>query len=477
MAFDDSNFGLQIGIGIVGKALGAIVAFAGSIVLARTIGDTGYGAFYLLLSISMFIDNPISQWAIACRKRMTETSFPTEQAAGAVYLGAILGTMAITIIAIVIDGVYGTVRGIDIRLLAVVLGGSVFYIGTKQILNGTTNFGLNPWLETGREVVRVAFQIALVLLISDVAGMVLGLTAASLLFVPVILKLTDIRPAFPSINNLVIISKFAKSSIPNGFVSSALSQIDIIILGALAGTAIVGNYRIAMNLLFPANFIVATMAPGMMSRVSNMDSRGEDPSKAVTDALSYASVLAVPMAAGAAVMGNIVAVTVYSSEFSRAGPFMLWLGIYYVIQTQMRVHGSTLSGLDRPDLVLKLNAIGFLVNAALGIGLFFVVGPIGVVYATVVGVAVRYVMGAYWVQRYLNITIIPRPLRHQLIAASLMGSGLLVARESVTFGSWQIVIGAVIIGGAVYGATLAIVSNALRQTVLAIVNDGINHLR
>jgi len=476
MVFNDSNFGFQVGIGIVGKALGAVVAFGGSVVLARTIGDTGYGAFYLLLSVSMLIDNPVSQWAIACRKRMTETSFPTEQAAGAVYLGAIIGTAAIAIATILIDIVHGNVRGVDIRLLAVIFAGSVFYIGTKQILNGTTNFGLNPWLEAGREVVRVAFQIGLVLLISDVAGMVIGITAASLLFVPIILKLTKIRPAFPSADALFDISEFAKSSIPNGFVSSALSQVDIIILGILSGTAIVGNYRIAMNLLFPASFVVATMAPGMMSRVSNMDSHGEDPSKAVTDALSYASVLAVPMAAGAAVMGDLIAVTVYSSEFARAGPFMLWLGIYYVVQTQMRVLSSTLSGLDRPDLVLKLNAIGFLVNAALGVGLFFVVGPIGVVYATVVGVAFRYVMGAYWVQRYLNITIIPRPLGHQLIAASLMGGCLFVARESVAFGSWHVVIGAVIAGGAIYGTTLFIISNELRQTLFAILGDGISRL-
>jgi O-antigen/teichoic acid export membrane protein len=475
MTFDDSDFGLQIGIGAVGKALGAVVGLAGSILLARTIGDTGYGAFYFLLSISMFLDNPISQWATACRKRMTEASFSTERGAGALYLGAIIGTVTIVTTTVAIDSIYGTVRGVDVRLISIIFVGTVFYSGSKEILNGTTDFGLNPWLELGREIVRVGLQIGLVFLISDVAGMVIGLTVASLLLVPALLRLSRIRPALPTYDDIIEIFQFAKVSIPNGFVSSALSQADIIILGTLAGAAIVGNYRVAMNLLFPASFIVATMAPGMMSRVSDLDSRNKDPSTAVTDGLSYASILALPIAAGAIVIGDLVAITVYSSEFARAGLFMGWLGVYYVFQTQMQVLSATLSGIDRPDLVLKLNAAGFVVNVILGVGLFLIVGAIGVVYATVVGVVCRYVLGAIWVRNNLRVDLVPRPLGHQVVAASLMACGLVVVRTVVGVGSWVAVVGTVATGGAIYGCLLLLISREVRRTALAIIQDGLNH--
>jgi O-antigen/teichoic acid export membrane protein len=476
MSFDDSGFGLQIGIGAVGKATGAAIAFGGSIVLARTIGDTGYGAFYLLLSISMFLDNPFTQWAVACRKRMTEASFPSDRAAGAVYLGAIIGTAAIVVLTVGIDLLYGPVRGVDVRLLGVIMAGTVFYTGSKDILSGTTNFGLNPWLESIREVIRVALQIGLVLVISDVAGMVWGLTAASLLLVPAILWLSNVTPALPTTEDLRDIARFAKSSIPNGFVSSALSQVDIIVLGSLAGTAIVGNYRVATNLLFPATFIIATMAPGMMSRVSSLDSRSESSAKPVTDGMAYASILALPIAGGAIVMGDLVAVTVYSSEFTRAGLFMGWLGIYFVIQTQMKVLSATLSGLDRPELVLKLNAVGFVINAILGVGLFYVVGPVGVVYATVVGVASRYLLGAVWVRRMLSITLVPRPLVHQVVATVLMGGSLVIIRSGVGFGSWVAVIATVAVGAGIYGLTLVSISEEVRLTVLNIGREGLEAL-
>jgi O-antigen/teichoic acid export membrane protein len=476
MTFEGDDFGLQIGIGAIGKAFGSAVAFVGSIVLARAIGDTGYGAFTMLLSISMFLDNPFTGWFVACRKRMTEVSFSTDRAAGAVYLGCITGTIAIIVITVCVDLFYGTFRGVDVRMLAVVMPGTLFYTGTKDILNGTTNFGLNPWLESVREVLRVALQIGLVWLIEDVAGMILGLTAASLLIVPIILRFSGVRPALPTTEDLADIARFAKSSVPTGFVSSALSQIDIIVLGGLAGTAIVGNYRVAMNLLFPATFIVAAMSPGMMSRVSSLDSRNENPSKPVTKGLTYASMIALPMAAGAIVIGDLVAVTIYSSEFERAGLFMGWLSIYYVFKTQMNILTSTLSGLDRPDLVLKLSTVGFVINAVLGVYLFYIFSSIGVVYATVIGIASRYLLGALWMRRTLSVNLTPRPLIHQIGAATLMGGLLITFRSALDLDSWIAVIGTVGLGAVLYSVTLLLVSKEIRQTARAITRDGFNSL-
>jgi O-antigen/teichoic acid export membrane protein len=405
---------------------------------------------------------------------MTEANFPTDRAAGAIFLGALVGSLTIIALTVTIDLLVGPVRNIDSRHLALIFTGTVFYTGAKEIVNGTTNFGLNPWLEFIREIARIVLQVALVLLISDVAGMVIGLTTASLLLTPMIMRLSGVKPAFPTRKDLAEVYRFAKVSVPNGFVASALSQIDIIILGTLAGTAIVGNYRIAMNLLFPAQFVVATMAPGMMSRVSNLDSRDEDPSEAVIDGLSFVSVLAIPIAAGAIVVGDLVAVTVYSSEFSRAGLFIGWLGIYFVLQTQMRVFQAALKGLDRPDQVLKLNLVGFLVNAVLGLGLFFLIGAVGVVYATVVGIGFRYLLGGYWLRRNLDMGLLPTPLQHQLVAAVVMAAALYGIRSLLGIGSWLEVGGIVLAGGVFYGTVLISISREFRKTAVAIGRDGLN---
>jgi O-antigen/teichoic acid export membrane protein len=212
----------------------------------------------------------------------------------------------------------------------------------------------------------------------------------------------------------------------------------------------------------------------MMSRVSSLNSSNEDPSKAVTDGIAYASIIALPMAAGAIVIGDLVVVTVYSSEFRRAGLFMGWLGIYFVIQTQMKILSAALSGLDRPDMVLKLNAVGFIINAVLGVSLFHIIGPIGVVYATVVGVSSRYILSALWVRRKLSVNLIPRPLAHQIAAAVLMSGSLIILKTFVGLRSWVGVVSTVVLGGFLYAITLILLSEEIRRTANAIIRDGLN---
>ena len=92
MGIGDTNFGVQVGIGFVGRVVGALLAFVGSIVLARALGPTDYGVFYLMLSVVAFLDNPMTGWAEACRKRLTETEFPAGDAIGSTVAGIVLAS-------------------------------------------------------------------------------------------------------------------------------------------------------------------------------------------------------------------------------------------------------------------------------------------------------------------------------------------------------------------------------------------------
>jgi O-antigen/teichoic acid export membrane protein len=56
----DVDFGVQVGIGLVGRVVAAVVAFVGSIVLARALGPGDYGVFCLLLAVVAFLDNPVT---------------------------------------------------------------------------------------------------------------------------------------------------------------------------------------------------------------------------------------------------------------------------------------------------------------------------------------------------------------------------------------------------------------------------------
>lgn len=79
MSIGDTDFGVQVGIGFVGRVVTLFVSFLGAVllarILARILGSSGYGAFYLLMAVISFLDNPVTGWANACRKRFTEVDF------------------------------------------------------------------------------------------------------------------------------------------------------------------------------------------------------------------------------------------------------------------------------------------------------------------------------------------------------------------------------------------------------------------
>ena len=99
MGIGDADFGVQVGIGFLGRLVAAVVAFLGSIVLARALGPSDYGTFYLLLSIVAFLDNPVTGWAEGCRKRLTEVDFPSGEALGSLIAGMRLASVAVSLVA------------------------------------------------------------------------------------------------------------------------------------------------------------------------------------------------------------------------------------------------------------------------------------------------------------------------------------------------------------------------------------------
>jgi len=95
VSIGDTDFGVQVSIGVVGRVVAALVAFLGSIVLARVLGPDGYGTFYLLMAVVAFLDNPITGWANACRKRLTEEDFPSGGTIGSMFISIVLTSAAV----------------------------------------------------------------------------------------------------------------------------------------------------------------------------------------------------------------------------------------------------------------------------------------------------------------------------------------------------------------------------------------------
>lgn len=474
MSIGDTDFGVQVGIGVVGRVITAVVAFLGSILLARVLGPTGYGTFYLLMAVVALLDNPVTGWAIACRKRLTETDFPSGEALGSTIIGIGVGSALVFAGAWVAAGPIARFTGYAYGwlLLSVLFVGMVTYRTVNEVLKSTEHFGASTWLEASRDTLRVIGQAVLVLAGFGVSGMVGGMVVATLLVAPIALYLIGIRPQLPSRETLRGLWSYARFSVPLGVVNTAQTRMDLILIGFLVSAEVAGSYEVAYKLTIPAMFVAGVAQNGLMGRISNLRSRGEPVVGDVENNLAYASVLGIPLFFGAAALAGPIVVTIYSSQYAAAAPFLVGLALFRLLRTQRAILKSTLDGLDRPDLNLRIALFVFPFNLVLGLALLFAIGPIGVVVATVVSEFVGYSSRAYLVRSLIpSVTLFPRPLLEQLVCGGLMAILVFAARAALPLGSWYVVAFIVGLGGVAYFVALVGISHSFRSTILAIASD------
>jgi len=474
VSIGDTDFGVQVSIGVVGRVVTALVAFLGSILLARVLGPESYGMFYLLLAVVAFLDNPVTGWAEACRKRLTETGFLSEEAIGSTLLGILLSSAAIFMVTWLVGPYIEMFTGSSDGwlLISVLFAGMVVYHTVKEVLKSTEQFGMSTWLEASRDTVRVLTQAGLVLAGFGVAGMVGGMVLANLVVAPVVLYFIGVRPRLPSAKTLGDVWAYARYSIPGGVVGTAQSRIDHILLGFLVGPAVVGNYEVALKLTIPAMFVAGVAQNGLMGRISNLQSRGEDFAGDIQNNLAYASILGVPLFFGALVMADPVVVTLYSNQYAAAAPFLVGLALFRLLRTQKAILVATINGLDKPNLNLRISIVIFTFNVVVGVALLFAVGPIGVVIATVVSELLGYLFRARYVRSLVpTVNLVSRPFVEQLTSGLVMAAVVRSARIALPLATWPYVFLLVAIGVVTYFTVLAGISHEFRATALAIAAD------
>ncbi|MFC4543271.1 lipopolysaccharide biosynthesis protein [Halosolutus amylolyticus] len=479
MNVGEADFGLEISRGVLAKFAMAAIGFAGSVIFARVLGPSGYGTFYVVLTLVHVLDNPVTGWGGACKKRISETGFPTAEALGSGLFGAVL--LPLIMLPIVYTFHYFTdiydLTGLFIpfsTLFTIIC----FFAVTNRILSARSNFSAAEWSDTLRSLFTTPLQLVFITLGFGTAGMVYGLTLATALTVPYVIYRIHVKPVLPTRESLFSIASYAKYSIPNGFIGTAQSRFDILLLGALLTSSAVGDYQVAMQLTLAGTFIGAVTSKGLMARVSEHWSRN-DKSAVVTDvtnSLGYASVLAIPIFFGAAAMPNTLVETIFGSQYTGIGLVLVGLAFFRVLKVQSAQLQSTMAGLDRPDINMRIGIIVLILNVGLGYLLLLKYGILGVVGATIISEVVRYTALAYMIKQYLpDVPLFSQPLRFQLFAGSVMF--VLVDHLHTTTGvSWWgdllILVG---LGGLIYFGSLTVISESFRITAKGILSDALNN--
>lgn len=334
-----------------------------------------------------------------------------------------LSGLAAALLAAVGQGQLAAYTGVpNAALLGVILfAGLSFFLPLQFLLAGKGKFGVTDWIDLIREVAKTGLQFGLVLLGFGVTGMTVGFAVATAFCLPIILYFLGVRPSLPTRDTMAYVWDYAKFNIPSNVVEKAYTRFDIFLLGWIGLTASVGYYEVALSLAGMTTLISGVVMDGLLSKVSNLDSRERSVSEAIKSTISYTSVLAIPTFIIVVFLGEAIVGTVYGSDYLATVPFLLGIAVYRVIQTQREPLDSAVKGTGHPDAVFRISSLTVAVNFALGIALALTVGAIGVIVATVVAETFRCLL----LHRTLrlndaSVPLLPEPRRVQLRSAVAM---------------------------------------------------------
>jgi len=460
--------------GTAAKFTMALGGFVGTIVFARELGPTSFGGFYLLLTVVRIANRPVSGWAEAAKKRYSETSEDRREVVGAVLVWYVLALAVFALVALAFAAPIRSELGVRNAggLLVILFAGITLYEAIERLFEATGRLGRSTWIDAVRSYLTLGGQFLLVSVGLGAAGMVGGLTAASLVVVPVLAYSLGTTPALPTRQTVRRIGSFARYSIPSTLFTTAFDNFDILLLGALVSAAAVGDYQVAFTLVVPATFVSEVVASGLMARVSALRSRSEPVATDIENALMFSSVLSLPLLAGAVVVASSLVTVVYGVEYAGAAPLLIGLAAARVLMTQNRPLSHALRGLDRPDVDMRIAVAALGVNVLVGIALTLEYGTVGIVAATVLAEALRYLAAAWVVRREVDgIRLFPRELLEQAGAAGVMGVSVWVIDNALPGDGWVRLTVLLLLGASMYAVVLLAVSRSTRMTLRSAVRD------
>jgi O-antigen/teichoic acid export membrane protein len=470
----DIDLSVEVLKGVSAKFTQAVLGFAGTILFARILGPTSFGGFYLVMSLVRVVDWPTRGLATAAKKRYSESDSSRKEIVGAQVIANLALIGVVGVIAIVFQERLISYSGVDSApsLFFIMFVALVFFYPFQQLLTARGLVGLQAWNDTVRSVTTFLLQLGLVLAGWGVAGMAVGWTLSTVLAVPITFYFLRTVPALPSIETLRSLFSYAKYSSLTAIAGKTYARYDVLLLGLVIGPAASGYYEAALKLSVPATFVATIAGSGLMAKVSNRHNKGQNIDQTVSDTLSYSSILAIPMFFGGVIISEQLVVTAYGAKYREAAVLLVGLLLYQLVRTQSRVLTQTLSGMDMPDLIMRISVVTLVTNVVLGYGLLITVGLIGVVIGTVVAESVRYLCNAMFVHRYEpNVTIIPRQIRLQVLSSGLMCAVVFLLERVVKINSF-VILGTIVGAGAcVYGVSLFVLSDHFRDTCTRILSN------
>jgi O-antigen/teichoic acid export membrane protein len=467
------SLGREASVALFAKFALAVLGFVGIVYFYRELGPAVIGVYYTVLAGAKVASQVPGGVSSAIQKRVSEVETDSGE-----YLGLGLAVVGVA-------SALATLAAFALRpWLVAYVPSTVHVLGGVAILASLSLFamsnrfysgigypGASFWTDAVRSALTLAAQVAFLALGFRELGLVWGFVLATAVTGVGVVVLARVPPRVPSRQVFDRTVAFAKWSVPNAFTSNLYQRVDVLILAALVGSAAVGVYEPALRLTVPALFVASGLGDSLTVKASGLSSLGRDVLADMKNAVSYTGLLAIPIFFGALAIPEALMRTVYGPTAVEGALALVGLAAFQVFNAFRIPFDRVVNGIDRPELQFVVGGFTLLVNVPLAVVLAGPYGLEGVVLATLIAEAVRFVVYQAVAVRVFGGVVFTRPIVEQVVAGVVMFLAVELLVTRVAIASWFHLLAVVGVGGAVYFLALTLLSPHFRLTVGNVTGD------
>lgn len=460
------DVGREVLTSLVAKLTMSVFGFVGVIVFAHVLGPAGVGRYYIAYTIGLMLVRVSAGVGQAVKKRVSEVDEDPEEylGVGLLFHGAFLGVGGVIIWLVYSFTGLISQGDVAVGVFAVFATEGLFQI-YNRFYQGLGHPGESFWIDTVRSVLTTTIQFALLFAGLKAFGLLMGIAIATAICVLILVVRAEVRPGLPTRRSADRAADFARWSVPSAIVSNAYSRLDVLVLGWLVGDAAAGFYETALRLVIPATQVAGSISTSVNVKASGKSSLGESVLADVSNAISYTGLFAIPIFFGALAMSRPLMQTVFSESFAAGAPALVGVALFTAVNVFNQPLIAVIEGTDRPHAAFRVQVAALVFNVPLAIYFTNQFGLIGVVLATLLAELFMFACYEYDVSETLGKFVLPRPVFEQIASGAVMCAFIVLLREVISLKEWPAVAGTVVVGAAVYFATVTLISSHFRITV------------
>lgn len=400
-----------------------IIGFLATMFYAHWLGPGILGQYTLFLSYfavaGLFTDLGIGYAATCriCEGKDTDEYFTIN------LILRFLLWLVIAIVMLVFSDHFGVLAqtGLLWPLIAV-LGISTLVSALSTAIGASNRLGLAASVSLIDNITRIVFQVIAVFLGFRVYGLIGGLAAGLLTEIIIDLKFIDYHLKkfhWSQVRNIFSFSSWAFLSTT---CTTLFDSINPIIISFFMPVSDIGIFGVCWTFSAFALFISTALCNTLFVKVSRWKASGDWNAITVSlsRAISYAVILAIPMLAGGAILGERLLYYVYSSSFAVGATALVIIIGARVVQSVLQLYSNFLMATDH----VRHQFFGLFTGAIVNILLAWLLIPLwglpGAAIASLSNATVSTIICGHYLRKIIPIQIEMKTMRDILLSTVIM---------------------------------------------------------